>query len=570
MHEMESLEDVASSDEHPSLDVEGVDEHDLLDGDAASNRAEIDSGRERLRESQRAPSRREPLASRARDTVTARSGGFREGAIIGGRYRIDRITARTESALVFAATHLELGHAVTFRCLLPDAAGRPGAVARFLAEARTLSQVKSEHAARVLDVGKFSSGVPFVVLEAVPGWDLDEVLRVRGPLPVQEAVEYVIQASESAAEVHSRGLVYGSLNPRQLVLVRQPDGSPFIKVIGLGLGEPLDLAPLLERASFMEEGSLTSRLPYLAPEQIRAADDVDARADVWALGAVLYTLLAGAPPFHGRTAVAILAAVSADAPQPVAELRGDISPELDAVVLRCLSKERGERFASIAELLMALRPFASGEALQAVDRVSRMLGLGSKPPPLPSSRPSALVPVARTTPPRSQVGRAPAAAAAPSTASVPARASERSTFIMAALGTMAGGAVMLAAGLAWHPTLLQPGSPPSDRVAAAPAVAEPVAPKPEPAASVPVTKDIPAAALQPHPPLAARPQPRASSNATPTSGARAAVAGTSTPASAASAQAPAGSSPPSSAPPATRSATTAVATSSKDLFDDTR
>lgn len=334
-----------------------------------------------------------------RDGSTPEATFPREGGLIASKYRVDGVHHRDAVVVTLKASHVELGQRVWIRYLLPRASRGTDATARFLRSVRTVAKMRSEHAARVLDIGRIRSGIPFVVIDDMSGWDLGEVLRVRGPLPVQEAVEYVLQAADAVAEAHSLGIVHGSINLSNLLLARREDDSPFIKVVGFELFEVVDS---IVASGSIDSGSAPSSfintLPYLAPEQIRAEDNIDQRADVWALGAVLHGLLTGMPPFRARTAAAVLAAVCADEARQIAEVRHDVAPDLEDIILRCLAKNPGDRPATIAELTAGLSAFASGDGVSLIDRISRMPSPQSRrPPPLPIplSQTRAIVPVAR-------------------------------------------------------------------------------------------------------------------------------------------------------------------------------
>ncbi|HVW24757.1 MAG TPA: serine/threonine-protein kinase [Polyangiaceae bacterium] len=310
----------------------------------------------------------------------------REGGLIAGKYRVDGVHDRDSMVVTLKATHVELGKPVWVRYLLPRAVRRHDAIARFISAARTVAKMRSEHAARVLDVGRIRSGIPFVVIDDMNGWDLDEVLRVRGPLPVQEAVEYVLQAADAIAEAHAMGVVHGSLRPSNVLLARRDDDSPLVKVVGFELSDVIDWTSATGGGDGAPSPSwFAATLPYLAPEQIRSADHVDERVDVWALGAILQALLCGAPPFRGRTPAALLASVAADDPRPIGEVRGDVAEELEELIFRCLSKNPADRPANVAEIAQTLTPFAPGDGLSLIDRISRMPSSTMRPPPLMSS-----------------------------------------------------------------------------------------------------------------------------------------------------------------------------------------
>ncbi|HVU01050.1 MAG TPA: serine/threonine-protein kinase [Polyangiaceae bacterium] len=445
-----------------------------------------------------ARSRSSGVAPRGRDVAIPRP-----GSLIAGKYRVERVLEEAGAVVVLQALHVGLEQLVTVKCLLPTYSVRPDAVTRFLRSARTAVQIQSEHAARIIDVGRMRSGAPFIVTEELSGWELDEVLRVRGPLPVQEAVEYVVQAAEAIAEAHGLGIVHGALNLENVVLTRRSDDSPLVKVLGFGSALPDEIPLGDEPGTFAQASGFMTVLPYLAPEQIRGVETVDERADVWALGALLHTLLSGAPPFRAKNALALLAVVSADTPKRLSSFRDDVAPELESTVFRCLEKDPSQRFANMAELVLALKPFAPGDSQGAVERISKMYGRATRPPPLPTHA-RAIVPVAtRTKTP------APAPAAAPP---APAAAQSPSRWLLAAAG--AGGAIgavcaaitVVSLSPAFHPP--EP-APPVAQVAPtyAPALAAPgtygVA-APVPVAPAPFA---PAAPLQQ--PVAVAPAPQA-------------------------------------------------------------
>jgi eukaryotic-like serine/threonine-protein kinase len=325
----------------------------------------------------------------------------REGEVLAGKYRVERIPGRNGLGVLVQVRHLELGQEVTLKFLVPEACAYPEFVQRFVREARAAVRIQGEHVARVTDVGRLESGAPYMVREYLRGPDLAEVLKVRGPLPIPEAVDYIIQACEGVAEGHALGVVHRNLRPTSLVVARRSDGLPLVKVFDFAASETLHVNPFTERAvSLVGTSAIMASLPYLAPEQIRDPHDVDFRADVYSLGAVLFELLTGTPVYSADAAPALLAQVAADAAPSVRTLRPDVPGELDHTVLRCLAKNRAIRFASIAELALALAPFASEEMSGSVDHIVRLGKRTSKIapdrveergtsslPPVPASRP---------------------------------------------------------------------------------------------------------------------------------------------------------------------------------------
>ena len=319
----------------------------------------------------------------------------REGEVLAGKYRVERIPGRNGLGVLVQVRHLELGQEVTLKFLVPEACAYPEFVQRFVREARSAVRIQGEHVARVTDVGRLESGAPYMVREYLRGPDLAEVLKVRGPLPIEEAVDYVIQACEGVAEGHALGVVHRNLRPTSLVLVRRSDGTALIKVFDFAASESLHVNPFTERSvSLVGTSAIMASLPYLAPEQIRDPHDVDFRADVYSLGAVLFELLTGTPVYAADAAPALLAQVAADAAPSVRTLRPDAPGDLDHLVLRCLAKNRAIRYASIADLAVALRPFASPDATSSVERIVRLGKRTSKLTEGSENRlPSALPPV---------------------------------------------------------------------------------------------------------------------------------------------------------------------------------
>jgi serine/threonine-protein kinase len=314
------------------------------------------------------------------------------GDVIDGKYRIERVVGSGGMGVVMAAEHLKLGKTVALKFLLRHACENREAVARFLREARALASITSTHVAHVMDVGTLAAGEPYLVMEYLEGSDLGAALKLRGPLPIAEAVGYVIEACEAVAEAHANGIVHRDLKPSNLFLTRTADGVPLVKVLDFGISKavvqraemmPVPLGPAATTAPaayVTDTGALVGSPAYMSPEQIRNARRVDERTDIWAFGVILYELLTGSPPFDGETLAGTLAAVSADTPKSMRQTRTEIPAELELVILRCLQKAPEQRFGSLAELAVALEPFAPNGGDASVQRIMRLLGVPSPSP----------------------------------------------------------------------------------------------------------------------------------------------------------------------------------------------
>jgi serine/threonine protein kinase len=293
------------------------------------------------------------------------------GSVIGRKYRIDALLAEGGMGIVYRGWHVVLEQPIAIKVVRPEYAHHPEAIARFLNEARAIAQLRGLHVAHVLDTGRIENGPPYMVLEYLVGHDLRTLLAAEGPMSGERAVDYVLQTCEAVAEAHSVGVIHRDLKPENLFLTHQPDGSELLKVIDFGISKRLNAT---ESRSFTLQGQSLGSPQYMAPEQMSSPDKVDARADVWSLGVVLFELLTGQVPFSGETIPVACVKVLCDAPSSLRDLRPDLPSELEAVVLRCLRKHPDERYASMTELAQALVPFASARCAESLGRVRRILG----------------------------------------------------------------------------------------------------------------------------------------------------------------------------------------------------
>jgi serine/threonine protein kinase len=281
---------------------------------------------------------------------------LREGDLVAGKYRIQQVLGVGGMGVVVAARHEELDQLVAIKFVRDDALGNDEAVERFLREARSAAKLKSEHVARVLDVGRLPSGAPYMVMEFLDGTDLAQTLTRDGPMAFDLAVGLMLQVCEAVAEAHAAGIVHRDLKPENLFLTRTLGGSPRMKVLDFGVSKSATLASGGKGLLTGTRAMLGSPL-YMAPEQMRSSRDVDSRIDVWALGVVLFELLTRRSPFEADTMPELCLKVVSEPPLSLAQLRPDLPPALVGVVERCLEKEREKRYANAAELAAALEPF---------------------------------------------------------------------------------------------------------------------------------------------------------------------------------------------------------------------
>ncbi len=208
--------------------------------------------------------------------------------------------------------------------------------------------------ARVGDVGRLPNGSPYILMEYLVGRDLAAVLNESGPLSIADAVECVLQACAGIADAHALGIVHRDVKPSNLFLTQRQDGSRLIKVLDFGLSKAVD--PSTPNAARLTKTAAVFGSPaYMSPEQIRSSKHVDARADIWSLGVILYELVTNELPFNAQTIGALLSAVAADEPSVLTSSR-----DLDVIVRRCLEKDVTKRYQVVTELARALATFRAG------------------------------------------------------------------------------------------------------------------------------------------------------------------------------------------------------------------
>ncbi len=413
----------------------------------------------------------EPGPKAAGDEAPASSYSIHKGSLLAGKYRVVRTIGSGGMGFVLAARHEQLDVPVAMKLLSPELVSRPNAVGRFLREARAASKLASSHVTRVLDVGTLPSGEPFMVMEYLAGEDLAYHAK-RTRVSVADAIDYIAQAADAIAEAHAAGIVHRDLKPANLFLTKRHGGGALVKVLDFGVSKMVDVPGKDGDVSLTTTSAVLGSALYMSPEQMRSAKHVDHRTDVYALGACLYELLGGAPPFVAESFAELCAKAYTERPAPLSATNAAVSAELDAVLEKALAKEPDDRYPTIAALVCALAPFASeptrGQIKALVAEYAPELEL-----------------------PPSQDERAPAGVGsqAPLADRPPAPRRYRSTSLLIALAVLA--AVVGGAALLWPP------SPPSTASASAP-VSAPVpapepAPVPEPApAPEPVSVRVPA------------------------------------------------------------------------------
>jgi len=298
------------------------------------------------------------------------------GTVVDGKYRVEKIIGEGGMGLVVSAVHLGLEQEVAIKFLLPEAMRNKVAVERFLREAKVAAKVRSEHVARVHDVGTLEEGgVPYIVMEHLEGLDLGKLIDQEGALPIEEACEIALQACEALSEVHAAGIVHRDLKPSNLFVTRKVDGSPSVKLLDFGISKLTSLGgdePGIDPA-LTQTATIMGSPSYMSPEQLKSTKEVDKRADVWSLGAVLYEAITGKPAFRGESLPQVCAMIASEDPALPSTRRDGIPIELERTVLRCLEKDPEGR-ATLVELARTLARYAPDRAKASLERIEATTG----------------------------------------------------------------------------------------------------------------------------------------------------------------------------------------------------
>jgi len=296
----------------------------------------------------------------------------REGATIGGKYRIRRLVASGAMADVFEATHVEIGKRVALKLMNGRTAASAECVSRFRREARAASAIESEYTVEVFDAGTDPEHGLYIATEFLVGEDLETHIARVGLVEEERAAAIAYQVARGLAKIHANGVIHRDLKPGNVFLTARDDGTLLTKVLDFGISIMRESAQ--EGAScnpddttLTEVGKTLGTPQYMSPEQIEALPDIDGRADVWSLAALLFEMLVGVPPYAGAKSAldVMLRILREDAPSlhTVAPL---LRPALCALVDRGLARDRrrrpqaGEFASALLDAFPDLGPGSSG------------------------------------------------------------------------------------------------------------------------------------------------------------------------------------------------------------------
>jgi eukaryotic-like serine/threonine-protein kinase len=395
-------------------------------------------------------------ASRSGDSAPRFLAPVREGETVAGKYVVGRVLGLGGMGAVFEAFDTRLERRVALKVLLPRLVNSATAAQRFVREARAATRITSEHVVKLLEIESLPDGTPLLVMEYLEGFDLRALLRESGPLAPRLAVDYLLQALQAVAEGHMHAIVHRDLKPSNLFLTERADGTHLIKVLDFGIaktlasGVPADFA--LTSSEDVQLGSPT----YMPPEQFQNPRDVDARADIWALGVTLYELISGRVPFRAQTYGELVAQVLNSPPDSLkTSLPFDaLLAGLEGVVRKCLEKQRELRYPNAVELAIALAPFGSMDAQLSLTRVSGLSRPRTTNPTPPQRELNGPYEATQPVPTDHVVDRSPSRSVSGARAVKRSQSLRRGRFV---LGSIALAAL---ATLLWQPWRASPTPPP--------------------------------------------------------------------------------------------------------------
>ncbi|WP_394832297.1 protein kinase [Pendulispora rubella] len=303
------------------------------------------------------------------------------GQVVDERYRIIELLGAGGIGAVYEAEHLGLGRNVAIKFIDREYAQVDAVASRFTREARAVGRIRSDHIVSVHDTGS-SNGRPYLVMELLRGEDLGCRLRRLGKLSIGETLDVAAQTLRGLADAHEAGIVHRDLKPDNVFLVSRGAGRSLVKIVDFGMSK---MECTDHRVSFITRAGTVVGTPlYMSPEQAQAVADVDGRADLFSLGAILFECITGRPPHVGEGYERIILSICMNDAPDLRTLDASVSPEVARLVERALRRDRTRRFVSARQMLVAvttLREYGGGavEAAEPLGAKTLLAGGAAEP-----------------------------------------------------------------------------------------------------------------------------------------------------------------------------------------------
>jgi serine/threonine protein kinase len=321
------------------------------------------------------------------------------------KYRILGVVGRGGMGAVYEALNTTINKRVAMKCIDTSLADNPEATARFQREAMAASAVESPHIVQIFDAGVTAEGTPYIVMELLRGRDLGKCIAALGRLELGDALHVVAQVLRGLGHAHAAGIIHRDLKPDNVFLVEREDEPTHVKILDFGVSK-FPSTQEIPLKTLTRQGTIVGTPYYMAPEQAQGFPDIDLRADIYSVGAILYECLAGRPPHVGQAYEQVIVAICMRDAEDVRTHNPSVPEPIARVLGKALSRERSDRYATARELLEALLEHATDELrgkYQSVQSGMHRLSTGSAPRDAVSVEPGG-VPSAPDTMPMGGVG----------------------------------------------------------------------------------------------------------------------------------------------------------------------
>lgn len=286
----------------------------------------------------------------ATGTVGVRAiGTLRQEAFVAkqlGQYRLRQMLGSGGMGEVYLAEHQMMKRPCAIKVIRPEKAGDPQVLARFEREVQATAKLSHWNSVDIYDYGRTADGTFYYVMEFLPGHNIGEIIADYGPMTAGRTIYLMRQVCDALSEAHGHGLVHRDIKPANIFCAYRGGMYDVAKILDFGLAKPLSDA---NDAGLTQEGTITGSPLFMAPEQA-GGTEVDARSDIYSLGAVMYLMVTGKPPFDYQQPIKVLVAHASETPVSPRELNPSIPVEFDEIIMRCLEKAPEDRFQDVASL----------------------------------------------------------------------------------------------------------------------------------------------------------------------------------------------------------------------------